>query len=413
MELLERLQDVLSRVLESQHSSFYRNFYAGTFTDPGFLKSYAEWESIPFLTKADISHVPYESRIFIDRREVEMIRLTSGTTKTGVLAMPRVKMPFTPWEAPLLPVSSCMGFLVPHRIYDNHIPPGCRFIGGDPANLRMSARLARLAEVEGLAGLPSTLIAFAPILAKEYDMRHIRHLCLNGDVCTKLQRAALERLFPRVQAMVSSYGSAEIQGLCAISAPNREGYPNALLGHPELHYELIDEKGDVLREPFSQGELVISTLYARAAFPLIRYRTGDSALLLPNDSGQKICFSLQGRTEGERIRFDAGTIIAKEIERAIEYITHGDIIDFEASVGEENDGGRLQLTLTISLMPMREIYMLPPGFAQALERELHVSENKTYADAIERGSCTPIRCALTQDGHTVGKRRRLIDTREY
>src|SRR6185369_1274941 len=204
MASLTDLQKLFERVRDSKHSSFYRDFYSNVKTTPSTAH---EWESLPLLKKSDIAAVPFKKRMYIEPSEVDIVRLTSGTSSSGVLSMPRAKMPYTDAERSFMPVDCYMGFLLPHRVYDNYTRPGARFIGGDPARLDMSARLAAAAEIEGIGALPSTLIAFAGPLAAAYDIRRIKHLCQNGDSATKLQLMALQKLYPGVETIVSCYGS--------------------------------------------------------------------------------------------------------------------------------------------------------------------------------------------------------------
>ncbi len=410
MASLPQLQELFTRVYNSTYSSFYRNFYGPSVSvAPDTLLT---WESLPLLTKADVIRTPYNERIFISPSEVDIVRMTSGTTSSGVLAIPRAKMPYTKAEASFMPVDCYMGFLLPHRVYDNYTKPGARFIGGDPARLAESAALAAHMGIEGIGALPSTLIAFAEPLSAVYDINRIRHLCFNGDVCTKLQHSALSKLYPSVKTMVSAYGSSETQGLCGVSI-EYSGHENALLGHPSVHYEIVDSAGVAIAETPAEGELVVSILYEHAAFPLVRYKTGDTVLMLER-SAERTVFAVQGRTASDRVRFSAGSILLPELERAISVVTKGMVADFEATVREERNAEKPLTSLSIILIsPPLYADTISPDIARHIEEELRVSEHRTYAEAVRRGACTPITCSI--EGLTYGfgrKRRRLTDARE-
>lgn len=409
MASLSQLADLYARVLASPYSDFYRSFFASR--APASIVARSDWESLPYLTKADIAAVPYHNRIYVEPRDVDIIRLTSGTSASGVLAIPRVRMPYTEAEADLMPVDRCMGFLVPHRVYDNYVRPSATFVGGDPARLEASAAIAAAVGIEGIGALPSTLIAFAAPLAARYDITRIRHLCFNGDVCTPLQRASLETLYPGVVSRVSSYGSTETQGLCAISEDHPD-HPGALRGHPLVHYEIVDASGSVVDDEGTEGELVVSLLYERAAFPLIRYRTGDTVRLISR-TDERTLFAVLGRTASERIRFAAGTILVAEIERCIQALGGGSIVDFEAVISEEKGPEGPLLTLAITLIaPPLYAGLDAHAFAERLARELRISEQRTYAEAVARDLCRPITCTIAGLDHGLGrKRRRLTDRR--
>ena len=72
------------------------------------------------------------------------------------------------------------------------------------------------------------------------------------------------------------------------------------------------------------------------------------------------------------------------------------------------------LSLSISLIPSTNGATLDVDtLARLVEQELHITERRTYADAIERGLCAPIQCVIVNASHGEGrKRRRLIDARE-
>lgn len=409
MATLQELTALYERAVSSPHSRFYRDFFAAR-PAPSTL---AEWRALPLLTKQDIVAVPFDERIFVDPGKVDLVRLTSGTTSANVLAIPRAEALYTEAERDLIPADSYIGFLLPHRVYDNYAKPGTRFIGGDPARLAESAHLAASIEVQAVAGLPSTLIPFAGQLSRVYDINRVRHLCLNGESATKMQRAMLKTLYPGVQTMVSSYGSSETQGLCAISTPY-PGYEQALRGHPLVHYEIVDDAGSVIEQFPAEGELVVSIVSDTVAFPLIRYRTGDTALMLESDDAHSI-FVLLGRAQTDRIRFSAGSIFVAEMERAITKITKGFVADFEATVREEKtaDGARLALSIALISPPLYHA-SIPLDVASQLEREMRISERGTYRDAVQKGACAPLACTIVGLEYGAGrKRRRLTDAREH
>jgi phenylacetate-coenzyme A ligase PaaK-like adenylate-forming protein len=404
MKLHSQLQALYERAVSSPYSNFYRERLTGQAP-----ATYAEWQMLPLLTKSDIARVPFYERIFIPWEEVDLVRLTSGTSASGVLAVPRARMSYTPAEARLMPVDRYMGFLLPHRIYDNYTRPGASFVGGDPARLAHSARLAARMEIEGIGALPSTLIAFAEELQNVYDIRRIKHLCFNGERCTSLQRSALARLYPGASSMVSSYGSSETQGLCAVTTAY-PGHEDALLGHPLVHYEIIDDNAAVIHGA-GEGELVVSLLYEKAAFPLLRYRTGDRVLMM-EQSDERTVFSVRGRAVLDRVRFAGGILLAAELERAIGAVSKGAVADFEATVTEESpDNPRIRLSIALIVPPLyRET--LGRDVAAQIENELRVSEDRTYADAVMRGICAPLTCTVEDLNYRLGyKRHRLRDAR--
>ena len=104
----------------------------------------------------------------------------------------------------------------------------------------------------GLRGLLSSADRLDPVL---------RHVLASVWNCTVLDH----------------YGLTEMGYGCAVECPAHDGYHLRAL---DMIVEIIDFCGDEPLPPGETGEVVITTL-EREAMPLIRYRTGDVASLLP------------------------------------------------------------------------------------------------------------------------------------
>ena len=412
MATLEKIRSGFQRAILSSHSSFYRDLYghARSFP-PEFPRTWDEWESLPLLSKNDIQSVPFHQRVFITETEMDVIRMTSGTTGK-ILTIPRNNIRPVPELDALLPYSRIMGFFYPHHIFGVYGRPNLVFVGGDSARLDASAVLAARAEIEIIFGLPSLLLAFAEILAQRYDIRRIRRLMLQSDICTKLQEKVLRVLYPSAE-LVCTYTSAEMQGQVAFSpTPRIPEHSLAILPTADYHFESIDEAGKPIREAFVSGELVTSALNESEAFPVLRYRTGDRALIISTHAEQNV-FEILGRTAHDRVRFAGGHISINEIERAINVVSDGDVSDFEAVVSEEMRGNVPLLKLTITLITHDGAYSLhDKGVTEKIANELRINEIRTYADGVQRKLCAPLTCKIVPSQHNIDyKRRRLVDMR--
>lgn len=76
--------------------------------------------------------------------------------------------------------------------------------------------------------------------------------------------------------VLDHYGLTETCYGCALECPAHDGYHLRWL---DVVVEIVDMDGDTVLPPGEVGEVVLTTL--REAMPLIRYRTGDVASLLP------------------------------------------------------------------------------------------------------------------------------------
>ena len=97
--------------------------------------------------------------------------------------------------------------------------------------------------------------------------------------------------------MLDHYGFTETGYGCAVECPAADirrtdgGASGAHIRALDVLVEIVDMDGDAVLPPGNVGEVVITTLN-REAMPLVRYRTGDAASLVP---GPCACGSPQPR----------------------------------------------------------------------------------------------------------------------
>lgn len=411
---LSTLRRAFQRAMTSPYSSFYRDLYASRMPfSADFPRTWDEWASLPFLTKKDMQDVSFYGRQFIPVNHVDVIRMTSGTTSSGILLMPRANFRYIPRLHESMPCLRMMNFFFPHHTAGVYKIPDMQFIGGDAARLEMSAALAARIQIDAIGGMSSLLIAFAPVLAQRYDTARIRWLALSSDKCTGLQEKALHRYYPNAK-IVNIYTSTEAQGYIAISPPEPvPGYPFAVEPLPDYyHLELIDEADAPIDTELTLGSLIVSSVHPEDSFPLLRYRSGDSAVRVFKDKSREL-FNVTGRVELDRIRFAGGTIMAEEVERAVEAVAGGFATDFEAAVSEEMIGGHPLPKLTVTLVLADDTVSLELNtIAQHLSEEIRINQRRTYAESVEGGFSAPLECKTTLPAlEIMRKRRRLVDTR--
>ncbi len=110
--------------------------------------------------------------------------------------------------------------------------------------------------------------------AHYYGSFPIKRALISGDACPKGVVAELERLLG--SRLFPHYGSRETGLSGAITCPAHEGMH---IKENHMYVEIIDETLEPVPDG-SWGELVVTT-FGLEAMPLLRYRTGDRARILP------------------------------------------------------------------------------------------------------------------------------------
>lgn len=127
-----------------------------------------------------------------------------------------------------------------------------------------------------LMGTPSYLHRLTEEAQKLIDLQslHIRRMFLGAEAWSECFRIYLQKAWGA--RVYDSYGMTEM-GLAGAAECQVQ---NGLHTSPYLIFEVIDPESSANLPPGREGELVITTLN-RQAMPLLRYRTGDIATLLP------------------------------------------------------------------------------------------------------------------------------------
>jgi phenylacetate-coenzyme A ligase PaaK-like adenylate-forming protein len=166
----------------------------------------------------------------------------------------------------------------------------------------------RVFREEFLRFRPTQLVAAPAQLRVLYECRPL-HSILRGSVksilsCTEaMDRALKEAISQCWETEIFEYYASTESGYCGgIECPAHAGYH---LDEEDFYFEVVDPlNGKTLPEGVA-GEVVMTSL-RREAMPLVRYRTGDHAAMLP---GPCLCGSRMrrlGRIRGRIRRFQGG-----------------------------------------------------------------------------------------------------------
>lgn len=278
---IERMQLLkLNNVLRREKAR--GGFYGGL---PESVSSLEELRSLPFTTPEQLSQSG-GSMLLLSQTEISRVitDTTSGTTgcgkrvfytaedcenTVGFFAAGLSELIF-PESCTLI----CMPFSGPHGLGDL-IVRAVERLGAKPIRAGAGLKLGEYGELlekerpDTFVGMPVQLLSILRFCGKGT----LRRALVSGDACPEAVLSLLEgyglELFPH-------YGSREMALGGAVTCPAHEGMH---LRENHVIAEIIGADGAPLPEG-ERGELVITTV-GMGAMPLIRYRTGDAARILP------------------------------------------------------------------------------------------------------------------------------------
>lgn len=298
-ELIRQRQDALLRShvrTLAECSPYYRRRFAEGGIEPEAVRGCRELPLLPFTGKEDLER---ENRDFLCVGEAEIVDLclTSGTTGTPVplwqtrrdlerLACNEEtsfrRMGIGPADRVLVAVALDRCFMAGMAYFLGLTRIGATAIRGGSGSLAHLVELVRHQRPTAIVGVPTLLLALADRLqaeGAEPTRAGVRRLvCIGEPVRGRdLSLSPLgERLRGRWQATVfGTYASTEMATAFSDCEAGMGGHLS-----PELVVvEIVDEQGCVL-PPGEPGEVVATPLLV-TGMPLLRFRTGDIAILHP------------------------------------------------------------------------------------------------------------------------------------
>lgn len=310
----EKLQAVVQSVWDSPHSHFYRMFWEKQNVTSPNASDETAWKDIPLISRKDFESVLDPSkRLYVDMKDVEILRTTSGTTSSIPFYFWRNYFPTYLYRwyyqegarrgISFYPYQNFMTMVFSAR------EKGVSLVCGDTHNLVDSARLAKDADVDLLIATPTLAYVFSDYLEKEGYISNIRFLVLCGEYCSSSMYRVLKERYPEARFLFE-YALSEANGDVGCSS-DRCDNPST-----EFHIQTDHNFVEVVH-----GEVVITTLDLPHAMPLIRYRTGDKGNFV---SGECPCgnvaprLAVSGRVEEEKIRIGGGELRVEQVEQALE-----------------------------------------------------------------------------------------------
>ncbi len=296
-ERLQQIQDDLLRRqvrLAFERTSFYRRRLEERGLSPEAVRGVRDLCLLPFTSKADLERSGAD---FLAAAEQEIIDLclTSGTTGQPISLWQTQQdlerlayneefsfraMGLGPGDRVLLAVALDRCFMAGLAYFLGLLQLGAKVIRGGSSSQAFLLELLRSQAPTAIVGVPSLLLALAERLqASGVDPAAVgikRLVCIGEPVRTP--ELVLSPLGGRLQQLwraqiFGTYASTEMAAAFSDCSEGRGGHVR-----PELvAIEIVDEAGEVL-PPGHAGEVVATPLQV-SGMPLLRFRTGDIAVL--------------------------------------------------------------------------------------------------------------------------------------
>ncbi|MGD8513583.1 MAG: AMP-binding protein [Deltaproteobacteria bacterium] len=284
---LERLQSTLNRAYKNVQ--FYSKQFDSLGIDPGAVSSVQDIAKLPFTTRKDLGdNYPY-GLFAVPLRDIVRISPSAGT------AVKPVVVGYTKGDLKVRDTITAR-FLTAGGVIDTDIvqiclnpglsnwgralKEGAESIGASVMPMSHMSTSKQLMAMEDyrtsvLLTTPSYamhMLGVMEVMNKDTNSLALKAILVVGEPLKDKTRRLLEAAF-RVD-VTAGYGPSDVMGPgIAFECRQKDGLH---ISEDHLLLEVVDPDGGVPCPPGQAGEVVITTLTARA-FPLIRFRTGDLA----------------------------------------------------------------------------------------------------------------------------------------
>jgi phenylacetate-CoA ligase len=408
---IERLQET---ALRAQSVPFYRERFKELGLTPDDIQTYDDVKKIPFTTKKDLQQGFPFGFVAVPMRDIIRIHTTSGTTgKPTVVTY--TAQDLDTWSE-LIARNLTMVGLTSDDVFQNMVNYGM-FTGGlgfhygaeklgivtIPAATGNTHRQIEMLYDFGVTAIhctPSYAMRIAEVSEEMgITLDKLKYGVFGAEPWSEALRSDLEKRLG-VEAF-DSYGMSELFGPgVAFECKEHNGLH---IWHDIYYAEIIDPNTGETLPPGHRGELVVTPLL-KEAMPLLRYRTGDITMLMPEPCpcgrGMKIA-RMTGRSD-DMLIIRGINVFPSQIEHVIkqipgigdqfmvtiERVNHLDEMTISAEITDEVFNGELD-----------QLTQLRTRVVQALKERL---ELRTTIHLVERGSLPRFE----------GKAKRVIDLRE-
>lgn len=417
-KLFKKIKKVLAFAWNNKYSSFYKEKYKKAGINPlRDIKNLNDFASLPFLTREEILRTDPYDRIFVPKEKIYKVKMSSGTShdsdpmiifrnkSNAKEASFRNKMGKHGASMCMIlsHVFGAQGRLIwkkPARLND------AMFVLGDRGDFSLSAKIAKTLKVDALQASATYLMFFIPYIEKYYDPLRIRYVRVGGEFCSEAKAQYFQEVFPN--AFIDfSFASTELNSGGYRCSQTVSFAPRFFHSMPHHYREYI--------HPNEESESVVTDLRVGVAFPVIRYRTGDTVVLSDKVCGcGKKLIEVFGKINYDVVRISGTTIYANEVAKALAKFKDDLLIpDFQLHIYELQKKKQFisQLVLNvISKSGKRKdaLNKLKAQMEKQISENLYVSSTLTLEDLTKRGVFMPLVVEFVDSLPFTGKRKHFV-----
>lgn len=294
---LPAMQALLTRV--TAHVPFYATY-------PKEISTMAAWQNLPFVRSEDLADHAHRFTAVragdIERRVQGQTSGTTGTPRTIAFTendLVRTRDFFAAGMARIFGDNAVIVQMLPATSTSTLgmlLDEAFRCMGAETIDAAMFQSYEALNglpnRITGILGMPRHVLAWGRYLRQTGQMKSPKSILLSADGMTAELRQHIADTWQC--AVHVHYGLTE--GCYGVAVSEQAGGP-MVLRPADFFAEVIDARGHVVPAGHT-GELVLTTLRQEGT-PLLRYRTGDAATLVPHPAGQALALDI--------LRLDAET----------------------------------------------------------------------------------------------------------
>lgn len=411
----KKIKKVLDFAWNNPYSSFYRDKYKKEGINLSKdVNSMEDFKKLPFLTKKEILDVDPYDRFFMPREKLKLAHVNGGTTGGRVLAILRsgVDMPgarFHVKKALDLKIRGAMIILTETAFWAVLSRPAFKHKSiirslGSVFDLDRTVKIIKALKMDAIQASPSVLEAVIPYLRKEEVIDLIRYVVIAGENLSQARFEHIKKAFKNAY-FTFEYGLAEatlVGHTCSHLVDNDERN----LYHPiSSHFYLEEINSD------KETELVITHLYTKVDFPIIRYKTADVGKVIEEKCvcGANMKLKLFGRWGNNVIKVRGYSFYSEKMEKALEkaykYLASFNCRLYIYDFKKKDILPKLILKVIPKKESTKDIKVL---VARELENNFYLGEDITLGDAIKKKIFSPLKVEFVESFENTPKHKPFI-----